>query len=242
MLLQQKERTRQKWHLNAVLAYARDDDEAAAFRKSIKEAAAKEEYKSIVFIDALSTPLGNDGFDSYIEYAAMAQYYQGNNNQSSKDNANRASQVLSISWRNRIYNGPFIMYYDGCQDGEKVVGGTGVASVLQAIVTNKHKLVFDFSRGITENQLKLTQAKAAAKCGIIGKTSGVVINAEKSVLPAVWTANQYWENPATSGLNISTIKRSIPNNTFFIIDVPFRINKQQYMFSIGSLVNIIKRS
>lgn len=197
------------WHFNAVIAFARDDDEAAAFRKTIKEAAAKDEYKNIVFIDALSTPLGNDDFDSYIEYSAMAQYYQGNNNQSSKENANKATQVLSITWRNRVYNGSFIMYYDGCRDGEKVVGGSGVASVLQAIVMNKHKLLFDFSRGLTENQLKLTQGKAAAKCGIIGKTSGVVINAEKSVLPAVWTVDRYWENPSTSGLSISTIKRSV---------------------------------
>jgi len=197
------------WHFNAVIAFAKDDDEAGAFRKAIKEAALKDEYRNIVFIDALSTPLGNDDFDSYIEYSAMAQYYQGNNNQSSKENANKAAQVLSITWKNRIYNGNFIMYYDGCRDGEKVVGGSGVASVLQAIVTNKFKFVFDFSRGLTENQLKLTQGKAAAKCGITLKTSGVVINVEKCVLPAVWAVSDYWNNPATSAQNISAIKRSV---------------------------------
>ncbi len=197
------------WHFNAVLALARDDDEAAAFRKVIKEAAAKDEYKNIVFIDALSTPLGNDDFDSYIEYSAMAQYYQGNNNQSSKDNANKASQVLSITWKNRINNGSFIMYYDGCRDGEKVVGGSGVASVLQAIVLNKHKLVFDFSIGLTEAQLKQDREKASAKCGIIGKTSGSVVNVEKNIFPTVWGMDRYWENPSTSGLSISTIKRSV---------------------------------
>lgn len=198
------------WHFNAVVAFARDDAEASNFRNAIKEAASKDEYKNIVFIDALSTPLGDDDFNSYIEYSAMAQYYQSNNNPSSRENANKAAQVLSITWKNRIYNGTFILYYDGCRDGEKVIGGAGVASVLQTIVISKHKYVFDFARGLSESQLKITpQSKQAAKCGIIGSTSGVVVNVEKNVLPAVWTVDNYWTRPETSAQNISVIKRSV---------------------------------
>lgn len=198
------------WHFNAVIAFAKDDSEALTFRNVIKEAAAKEEYKNIVFIDALSTPLGDDDFNSYVGYAAMAQYYQSNNNSSARDNANKAAQVLSITWKNRIYNGTFILYYNGCRDGEKVVGGADVASVLQAIVVNKHKYVFDFARGLSESQLKITpQSKQAAKCGIVGSTSGVVVNVEKNVLSAVWNIENYWNKPETSAQNISVIKRSI---------------------------------
>ena len=199
------------WRSYAVIAFAKDNEEAAAFRKLIKETAAKDEYSNLVFIDALSTPLGEEELDSYVEYAAMAQYYQGNNNQSSKENANKATQVLSVNWRNRIYNGSFILYYDDCRDGEKVVGGSGVAHQLQAIVLRKHKYIFDFSRGLTENQLKLTQGKAAAKCGIIKKTSSVVVNVERSVLPTVWEVERYWENPTTSTENISIIKTAVEN-------------------------------
>lgn len=197
------------WHLNAVMAFAREESEAVSFRNMIREAAQKEEYKNIVFIDALSTPLGEDDFASYVEFSSMALYYQGNNNQSSKENANKAAQVLSIAWKNRIYNGSFILYYDECKNGEKVVGGQAVANVLQTIVLRKHKYIFDFSRGLTENQLKLTQGKAAAKCGIIKKTSGVVINAEKSVLASVWDVDDYWTNSATNAQNISVIKKNI---------------------------------
>lgn len=198
------------WHFNAVIAFAKDDSEAVAFRNTIREAAAKDEYRNIVFIDALSTPLGEDDFNSYVEYSAMAQYYQSNNNSSSRENANKAAQVLSIAWKNRIYNGPFILYYDSCRNGEKVVGGAGVASVLQTIVVNKHKYVFDFARGLSESQLKITpQSKQAAKCGIIGKTSGVVVNVEKNVLPAVWGVEDYWNKPETSAQNVSVIKRSV---------------------------------
>lgn len=197
------------WHMNAVLALAKDDDEAVSLQKMIKEAAEKEEYKNILFIDALSTPLGEEDFNSYIEYSAMSLYYQGNNNQSAKENANKAAQVLSIIWKNKIYNGPFVIYHSDCKEGEKVIGGKAVANTLQSYVISRHKFVFDFSRGLTENQLKLTQGKAAAKCGIIKKTSGTVVNAEKSVLHAVWDVEDYWTNPATSAQNISEIKRSI---------------------------------
>ncbi len=205
------------WHMNAVLALAKDDDEAVSLRRMIKEAAEKDEYKNILFIDALSTPLGEEDFNSYIEYSAMSLYYQGNNNQSAKENANKAAQVLSIIWKNRIYNGPFIIYHADCKEGEKVIGGQAVANSLQSYVISKHSYIFDFSRGLTENQLKLTQAKAAAKCGIIKKTSGTVVNAEKAVLQAVWDVDDYWTNPATSAQNISEIKRSVEklvNNQF----------------------------
>ncbi len=197
------------WHFNAVLAFAKDDEEAQNLRKIIKESVVKDEYKEIVFIDALSTPLGEEDFNTYVDYSAMALYYQGNNNTSSRENAINATRVLSTTWKNRIYNGTFVIYYADCPEGEKVVGGQAVASVLQSIVLKKHKYVFDFSRGLTENQLKLTQGKPAAKCGIIGKTSGVVVNAEKSVLQNVWDKEDYWSDASTSGLPISMIKKSV---------------------------------
>lgn len=197
------------WHFNAVIAFAKDDNEATTFRKLIKDTVRNEEYKNIIVIDALSSPLGEDDFNAYVEYSAMSSYYQGTNIPSSKENANKAAQVLAMTWKNRIYNGSFYLYYDGCCEGEKVVGGQAVANVLQTIVLKKHKYVFDFARGLTENQLKLTQAKVAAKCGIIKKTSGVVVNAEKTVLSAVWDVDEYWTSAATNAQNISEIKRKI---------------------------------
>ncbi len=196
------------WHFLAVIAFAKNDDEAVSLRKMIKEAAQNEEYKNIVFIDALSTVLGEEDFDAYVDYAAMAQYYQGNP-KSSTENTIKAQQILGVTWKNRIYNGSFTIYYSDCKDGERVIGGSTVADVLQAIVTTKYRYVFDFYRGVNENQLKTTQLKLAAKCGIIQTTSGVMARAEKSVLPAVWNVEDYWVDTATSGLDISVIKRNI---------------------------------
>lgn len=196
------------WKHYAVMAFAKDESEAIALRSLIKESSQKKEYENIVFIDALSTPLGDD-FDSYVEYAAMSQYYQRNNNKSASENQNKAMQVLSVTWKNKIYNGNFVLHYSGCEEGEKVRGGNMVADVLKAIVMSKHKYIFDFSKGVTENQIKLTQGKAAAKCAIIKKTSGVVSNAEKSVLQSVWDVDDYWNNSSTRSENISVIKKSI---------------------------------
>jgi hypothetical protein len=99
------------------------------------------------------------------------------------------------------------MYTCANQEGEKLGNGQGVASVLQTIVTNKFPYVFDFAKGLTESQLKITIAmKQSAKCGISQTTSGVVVGVEKHILPTVWKLDRYWENPMTASLPISKIK------------------------------------
>ncbi len=195
------------WNFHAVIAFARDEGEAATFRKTLKTAVADKQYKNIVFIDALSTPLGSEAFEQYVDFSAMAMYYQGSNNTSSRDNSDKAKRVLDPDWKNRIYNGQFVVYTYANPEGEKLGNGQGVVSVLQTIVTTKFPNVFDFARGLTESQLKITQGmKQSAKAGITQITSGVVVGIEKHVLPTVWKTDNYWENPTTSSLPISKIK------------------------------------
>lgn len=183
------------WHFHAVIAFAKDDAEAAAFRKTIKAAVADKQYENIVFIDALSTPLGTEAFEQYVDYSAMAMYYNGSNNTSSREYSDKARHVLDQDWKNRIYNGQFIVYTHSNQEGDKLGNGQGVASILQTIVTDRFPYVFDFTRNLTENQLKLTNAAAAAKSGITQNTSGVVVGIEKHVLPSVWQVDEYWKKP-----------------------------------------------
>ena len=195
------------WNFRAVIAFAKDDAEAASFRKTIKSAVADKQYKNIVFIDALSTPLGIEAFEQYVDYSAMAMYYNGNNNSASRESTDKARRVLDQDWKNRVYNGQFVLYTYANQEGEKLGNGQGVASVLQTIVTAKFNYIFDFTRGITEAQLKLTSAaKACAKSGITQSTSGVVVGVEKHILPSVWKADKYWEAAPTATLPISKIK------------------------------------
>lgn len=197
------------WNFHAVIAFAKDEAEAAAFRKTLKAAVADKQYKSIVFIDALSTPLGLEAFEQYVDYSAMAMYYQGSNNTSSRESSDKAKRVIDQGWKNRIYNGQFIVYTFANQEGEKLGNGQGVVSVLQTIVATKFPYVFDFSKNLSESQLKMTAMRQSAKSGITQTTSGVVVGVEKHVLPTVWKIDKYWENPTTSYLPISKIKTEV---------------------------------
>ncbi len=199
------------WRFQAVLAFARDNNEAAGLREKIREAVRKEEYRNIVFIDALSTPIGEEALEQYVEYSAMSMYYQGSNNQASAENSAKAKQVLEQDWKNRIYNGSFIVSSFDNQEGEKVGNAQGVASILQVIVRKRFPLVFDFARGLTEAQFKPSSLKQSAKAGIVQKSSGVVVGLEKHLLPTVWTLAEpdYWTNPSPASADIAKIKSAL---------------------------------
>lgn len=208
------------WNFHAVIAFAKDETEAASFRNTIKATVTEKKYADIVFIDALSTPLGPDAFEQYVEFSAMTTYYSGNNNASSREYSDKARRVLDQDWKNRIYNGQFIVYTYENQQGEKFSYGHDVASILQGRVVSRFPKLLDFEKNLTENQLKLTSPKQAARCGISQKTSGAMVGAEKYVLAEVWNVEKYWEAPVTASLNISKIKLEVDRiiETSFLID------------------------
>lgn len=220
------------WKFHAVIAFAKDETEAAGFRKTIKEVVANKQYANIVFIDALSTPLGIEAFEQYVEFSAMAMYYNGNNNSSSRENADKARRVLDQEWKNRIYNGQFVVYTYMNPEGEKLGNGQGVASVLQTIVTTRFPHVFDFVKNLSENQMKLTQSKPSAKSGITQNTSGVVGGIEKHVLPTVWNMENYWDNPNFSALSITKIKIEVDK----LIEEAFKSGQ----ISIGEIYDFLE--
>ena len=198
------------WHFYAVLALAKTDDEAQTFRVLIKKTIQDESYKNIVVIDALSTPLGLDDFEKYIDFSAMAQYYNGNNNQQSKENNKKAKEVLERDWKDRIHDGSFIVYTYKNPDGEKATGASAVQSIMQTIVLNRYRYVQDFTRNLTETQLKLTTPKQVARYGIGGlEIKGLIVGCEKNVLGKFWNKKAYWEDEALTGEAIVIIKKAI---------------------------------
>ncbi len=222
------------WKFNSVIAFAKNEEEAISFRSTIKTAVANERYKNIVFIDALSTPLGSEAFEKYLNYSSMAMYYNGNNNLAARENSDKAKHILDQDWKNRIYNGQFIVYTYTNQEGEKLNSAESVASVLQTIVTNRFPFIFDFNKGLSESQLKITSGKASAKSGIIQYTTGVVIGIEKNVLSEVWKIDKYWENSSTAQLPISKIKVEIDN----LVENTFKRDGRIY---IGDLYDILEK-
>jgi len=198
------------WHFFAVLALAKDEDEAQSFRKLIKNAITNEDYKNIIVIDALSSPLGVEAFEQYVEYSAMSEYYQGNNNQQAKDNARKAKDVLNRTWKDKIHDGQFYVYTYANQEGEKANGASGVHVILQTIVLTKYRYIYDFTRNLTETQLKLTQAKQVARHGIGGTDiKGLIAGCERSVLGAVWGKDKYWNLPELQEAPIVVVKKAI---------------------------------
>ena len=206
------------WHFYAVLALAKNEDEAQNFRSLIKRTIADEQYKNIIVIDALSSPLGNELFEQYVDYSAMSIYYQGNNNQQAKDNARKAKDILNRTWKDRIHEGQFYIYTYTNQDGEKATGAGNVQVFLQSYVLSRFPYVQDFTKGLTETQLKLTQAKQVARYGIgEAEVKGLIAGCEKNVLGMVWGRKDYWLAPELQNCPISIIKTKLEEliqNTF----------------------------
>ena len=198
------------WHFFAVLALARTDEEAQTFRNMIKKTIGNAEYKTILVIDALSSPLGLELFEEYVSYSAMSMYYNGNNNQQSKDNARKAREVLDRTWRDRIHDGSFIVWSYANQDGEKATGANAVHTIMQTVVLNRYNHVPDFTKGLTESQLKNTQTKQVAKYGFgLSDVKGLIAGCEKTVLGKVWNRDTYWSDQELEKEPISIIQRSV---------------------------------
>ncbi|NBJ16968.1 MAG: hypothetical protein FNP40_15715 [Dehalobacter sp. 4CP] len=198
------------WRFVAVLCFAKDDTEVPSFRKAIAEAAANDDYKHIIFIDALSTPLGADAVERYVEFQAMSMYYSGNDKDLAKKYAKDARNILDTEWKNSIERGAFIVYSSANRAGERHPNATGVIGALQSFVVTKYKLIMDFNKGLTERMLKLSQGKASAKHGALVTSGNDVANIEKYTLDvapnSVWKVDRYWEQPVLSALPISKIK------------------------------------
>lgn len=198
------------WHFYAVLALAKTDEEAQSFRTLIKNSVADSAYENIVVIDALSTPLGLEAFEQYVDYSAMSMYYNGNNGQQSKENAKKAKDVLERDWKDRIHDGQFIVFTYANQDGEKATGAGTVQTILQTIVLNRFKHVQDFTKGLIESQLKLTTPKPVAKYGMgVMEVKGLIAGCEKSVLGKFWNKKEYWKDESLAGEHIVIIKKSV---------------------------------
>lgn len=222
------------WHFYAVLALAKTDEEAQSFRTLIKKIIADPAYKNIAVIDALSTPLGLEAFEQYVDYSAMSMYYSGNNGQQSKENAKKAKDVLERDWKDQIHNGQFIVFTYANQDGEKAAGAGAVHTIMQTIVLKRFKHVQDFTKGLSETQLKLTTPKPVAKYGMgVMEIKGLISGCEKSVLGKFWSKKEYWKDEELAGEHIVIIKKSVDK----MIDDAF---KSSGKISIGEIYDYLE--
>lgn len=223
------------WQFHAIVAFAKDEQEAAAFRPLLKEAAGKERYKNLVFIDALATPLGLDAFERYVDFAAMAQYYQGNNNTAAQQQSRQARNVLAQEWKNRIYNGRFIVYTAKQPDGIPLMRAADVSEELCRVVRARHPYAFDLDKATKESYYKAQALKQSARCGITGEMTGLIKEAPQGVLDEVWDVEAYWTKETMRALAPAVMKCAIEAR----IKAEFQQNGQA---EVGDLCSILVSS
>lgn len=136
---------------------------------------------------------------------------------------------MSITWKNKIANGQFYVYSYGNPIGEPASGTQNLHVILQTKVLQKYRYVIDFTRGLTESQLKMTPAaKQSARFGMGGMdVKGIVSGCDKSVLGLVWDKDNYWEIDELQSSPIVVVKKALDN----VIETEFKTGK----ISIGQI-------
>ncbi len=221
----------ESWRFAALAGFATRQDEAEKLQAKIRESAAKPENADVVFIDASAIVLNDEQIEDYVEFAALAEYYQGADRAASSSNAAKAKEILR-EWKRAFANGRYVAYHNG--KDWRCGSAAALHDVLQEIVTAKFRTAFDFA-GLTDNMLKATQIKASAKIGLearMGKTSGVVVGIEKKVFSAaeILTLPDYWK--AFPDEKISKIKIALDE----MIAVSFKRNGQVALSDIWSFL------
>jgi hypothetical protein len=153
-----RDRSIAPWKFQAVIVFAKDEAEADSLRKKIKAAVSDKSFESITFIDALSNQLGKEAFEQYIDFAATAKYYAKKEGKLAEDQSRKAVDVLEKDWKNRIYNGQFIVYSNGNVLGDGYPNGQSAVGALRDVVLRRFPKAFDFQPNLTETMLVTTQA------------------------------------------------------------------------------------
>lgn len=195
------------WKFHCLIAVAKTTEDVTTFRSTLKKAAAEEENKNIIFLDALDTPFGESAFDKYVEYEAKARYNEGSNGEECRRLNKKALDICGPEWIKRISEGRFFLYTYEDSDGQSLGNQEAVIEALKKIVIKKFPHLFDFEKGITETQFKTSNLRQSAKSGILQKSESVMKGVEKSILPQVWKVEDYWDSHGT--LPISIIKKAL---------------------------------
>lgn len=195
------------YHIQAILCYARDEDEQKKIRYMISEARSDSAKKEIVIIDASGTIMGVDRFNDWAKFAGNEEYWRPKDPTLADNHKGNAGQQLR-DWRDAIGNGNFLVYY---RDMERTPGTAAQLSkdILPGIVLHRFPLAFD-NANVSENFFHADKFPSGAKFGITQTCGGVFQSS--SVLPmmaAVWQTEKYWTLPENALLPISKLKKDV---------------------------------
>lgn len=197
----------------AVVSFAKDDGESVVIGKKIKDALQNGSYK-MIFVDATSTTLGRDGYEQYCENMAQAMYYRGKDNNLAHQYEANAIEALS-KWKNRIYDGEFIVYTAEKQDGERANTIEMLYTVLSDINRKKYRNCLEGSYTFIGNMYTAGNLKQGVACGAKQEVQGTFKSSNpktklENALEEAWHYDgKYWIDKPY--LLISKIKICVEN-------------------------------
>lgn len=211
---------------HAIVGVAKDDNEAVLLRKHIQEKIRNDipDDKNIVFIDTTPTPFGSDSIDQYAEYIASSEIQRGRDN-AAADDMLRKGKMIAGSWGNRIYSGQVVLYSKDHPEGERFNNWQFALAGLRNLVLVRFPQAFEFSSGLTEVTFQAGSKQQWVEAGIVEKTGGLTLSAEK-IVSAARKIENYWIDDPFSELGIiknaieEKVKRELATNSkVSVIDI-----------------------
>lgn len=180
------------YKLNAVMSFARNDDEQNKIRSLIKSAIQDDRYEKIVFIDVSSTVMGGDRFGQWVDYAANEEYWRPKDGKLADEMSRKAKDVLE-DWKTDIANGLFTISSSYTQT-EAYTNTNAVQDALIKIVLHKFKLSFDNAK-VSEQMWTISGFLTGVKYGIMESCGGIYQSS--FIVPLMqnaWQVEKYWES------------------------------------------------
>lgn len=178
------------FHLQAILCFARNEEEQVQLRKFIRTEAVKEQYRDVVFIDTSDNMLGVDRFNEWATFAANEQYWRNKDSNQADNQKRNADQILN-AWKSAVAQGPFEVTRGG--EGQRCSNIEALKRALADAVSVRFPLAFDHAR-VTESLFSQNGLKKGAQLGIDGECGGIYqASSIASLLGEALRTEGYWQ-------------------------------------------------
>lgn len=193
--------------IHAVVAYAKSGLDAYELSKAISTFAHDERFRSIVFVDATLTPLGDDRFEQITDSKSKYEYWLKKQGDMAGQYSKNVSEVLK-DWRKSVEKGEFIIYWEDAITGKRVPTLEALYTELSSVNRKRYPDGLEtFATNATDTMWQSNQLKNGVGLGAgSGKTLSQFSCVPKD-LGEAWTTAKYWE--AFPLLTISKIKKAV---------------------------------
>ena len=193
--------------IHAVVAFAKSGLDAYELSKAFSTFAHDERFRSIVFIDATLTPLGDDRFEQISDSKSKYEYWLKKQGDMAGQYSKNVNEVLK-DWRRSVEKGEFIIYWEDALTGKRVPTLDALYTELSTINRKRYPDGLEtFATNATDTMWQSNQLKNGVGLGAgSGKTLSQFSCVPKD-LGEAWTTDRYWETLPL--LTISKIKKAV---------------------------------